>query len=131
MQTKKSARTTSEQNRQDLPTVTVRIDRMVDRADSKVKAYASANIGRAFAIHGIRVVDSQKGLFVQMPQRSFQKDGTTKYEDVFHPITAEARTELNSAVLSAYEQRLRVEEDEAQDMAEPDEEEAPAFGQSM
>ena len=131
MQTKKNVRTTSEQNRQDLPTVSVRIDRMVDRADSKVRAYASANIGRAFAIHGIRVVDSQKGLFVQMPQRSFQKDGTTKYEDVFHPITAEARTELNSAVLSAYEQRLRVEEDEAQDMAEPDEEEAPAFGQSM
>ncbi len=131
MQTKKSVRTASEQNRQDLPTVSVRIDRMVDRADSKVKAYASANIGRAFAIHGIRVVDSQKGLFVQMPQRSFQKDGATKYEDVFHPITAEARTELNSAVLSAYEQRLRVEQDEAQDMAEPDEEEAPAFGQSM
>ena len=131
MQTKKSVRTASEQNRQDLPTVSVRIDRMVDRADSKVKAYASANIGRAFAIHGIRVVDSQKGLFVQMPQRSYQKDGTTKYEDVFHPITAEARTELNSAVLSAYEQRLRMEEDEAQNMAEPDEEEAPAFGQSM
>ena len=127
MQTKKSVRTASEQNRQDLPTVSVRIDRMVDRADSKVRAYASANIGRAFAIHGIRVVDSQKGLFVQMPQRSFQKDGATKYEDVFHPITAEARTELNSAVLSAY----KLEQDEAQDMAEPDEEEAPAFGQSM
>ena len=127
MQTKKNVRTASEQNRQDLPTVSVRIDRMVDRADSKVRAYASANIGRAFAIHGIRVVDSQKGLFVQMPQRSFQKDGTTKYEDVFHPITAEARTELNSAVLSAY----KLEQDEAQNMAEPDEEEAPAFGQSM
>ena len=127
MQTKKNVRTASEQNRQDLPTISVRIDRMVDRADSKVRAYASANIGRAFAIHGIRVVDSQKGLFVQMPQRSFQKDGATKYEDVFHPITAEARTELNSAVLSAY----KLEQDEAQDMAEPDEEEAPAFGQSM
>ena len=127
MQTKKNVRTASEQNRQDLPTVSVRIDRMVDRADSKVRAYASANIGRAFAIHGIRVVDSQKGLFVQMPQRSYQKDGATKYEDIFHPITAEARTELNSAVLSAY----KLEQDEAQDMAEPDEEEAPAFGQSM
>ena len=92
MQTKKNVRTASEQNRQDLPTVSVRIDRMVDRADSKVRAYASANIGRAFAIHGIRVVDSQKGLFVQMPQRSFQKDGTTKYEDVFHPITAGAHS---------------------------------------
>ncbi len=131
MPTKKSVKTASKQNRQDYPTVSVRIDRMVDREDSKVKAYASANIGGAFAIHGIRVVDSQKGLFVQMPQRSYEKDGATKYEDIFHPITADARTELNSAVLSAYEQRLHMEEDEAQDMTEPDEDEAPAFEQSM
>ncbi len=131
MPTKKSVKTASKQNRQDYPTVSVRIDRMVDREDSKVKAYASANIGGAFAIHGVRVVDSQKGLFVQMPQRSYEKDGATKYEDIFHPITADARTELNGAVLSAYEQRLHMEEDEAQDMAEPDEDEAPAFEQSM
>ena len=131
MPTKKSVKTASKQNRQDYPTVSVRIDRMVDREDSKVKAYASANIGGAFAIHGIRVVDSQKGLFVQMPQRSYEKDGATKYEDIFHPITADARTELNSAVLSAYEQRLHMEEDKSQDMAEPDEDEAPAFGQRM
>ena len=131
MPTKKSVKTASKQNRQDYPTVSVRIDRMVDREDSKVRAYASANIGGAFAIHGIRVVDSQKGLFVQMPQRSYEKDGTTKYEDIFHPITADARTALNSAVLSAYEQRLHMEEDESQEVTEPDEDEAPAFGQSM
>ena len=131
MPTKKSVKTASKQNRQDYPTVSVRIDRMVDREDSKVKAYASANIGGAFAIHGVRVVDSQKGLFVQMPQRSYEKDGATKYEDIFHPIPADARTELNGAVLSAYEQRLHMEEDEAQDMTEPDEDEAPAFEQSM
>jgi stage V sporulation protein G len=131
MPTKKSVKTASKQNRQDYPTVSVRIDRMVDRKDSKVKAYASANIGGAFAIHGICVVDSQKGLFVQMPQRSYEKDGATKYEDIFHPITADARTELNGAVLSAYEQRLHMEEDESQEVTEPDEDEAPAFGQSM
>lgn len=128
MPTKKSVKTASKQNRQDYPTVSVRIDRMVDREDSKVRAYASANIGGAFAIHGIRVVDSQKGLFVQMPQRSYEKDGATKYEDIFHPITADARTELNSAVLSAYEQRQHMEEDESQEVVEPDEDEAPAFG---
>lgn len=131
MPTKKSVKTASKQNRQDYPTVSVRIDRMVDREDSKVKAYASANIGGTFAIHGIRVVDSQKGLFVQMPQRSYEKDGATKYEDIFHPITADARTELNSAVLSVYEQRLHMEEDESQEVTEPDEDEAPAFEQSM
>ena len=118
MQTKKNVSTASEQNGQDLPMVAVRIDRMVNREDSKVRAYASANIGRAFAVHGIRVVDSPKGPFVQMPQRTYQKDGTTKYEDVFHPITAEARMALNSAVLSAYEQRLCAEEDAEQDKAE-------------
>ena len=127
----KNEKQVSKMNRQDRPSVSVRIDRLVDREDSKVKAYASANIGGTFAIHGIRVVDSQKGLFVQMPQRSYEKDGATKYEDIFHPITADARTELNSAVLSAYEQRLHMEENEAQELAEPDEDEAPAFEQTM
>ena len=131
MTTKESVKTASKQNRLDAPTVAVRIDRMVDREDSKVRAYASANIGGAFAIHGIRVVDSQKGLFVQMPQRSYQKDGATKYEDIFHPITAEARTRLNSAVLSAYEQHLHMEETSAQDMAAPAEDETPAFEQRL
>ena len=131
MTTKESVKTASKQNRLDAPTVAVRIDRMVDREDSKVRAYASANIGGAFAIHGIRVVDSQKGLFVQMPQSSYQKDGKTVYQDIFHPITADARTKLNSAVLSAYEQHLQMEETSAQDMAAPAEDEAPAFEQRL
>lgn len=131
MTTKTSAKTTGKQNRQDYPTVTVRIDRMIDREDSKVKAYASANIGNAFAIHGIRVMDSKNGLFVQMPQRSYHADGAAKYEDVFHPITADSRSELYGAVLSAYEQQLHMKEDESQELEESDEDEAPAFEQSM
>ncbi len=131
----KSEKTLSKQTRRDNPSISVRIDRLIDYEDSKLKAVASANIGGAFAVHGIRVIDSQKGLFVQMPQRSYQKDGKTQYEDIFHPITADARTELNGVVLSAYEQRLHMEEDETQEMAEPGEEESedeePAFEQSM
>lgn len=111
--------------------IKVQIDRMVDNENSKVKAYASANIGGAFAIHGLRVIDSQKGLFVQMPQNSYQKDGETKYNDIFHPITKDSRNELNDAVLSAYEQRLHMREDESQDLDEQDEDETPAFEQSM
>ena len=111
--------------------IKVQIDRMVDYKDSKVKAVASANIGGAFAVHGIRVVDSQKGLFVQMPSNSYQKDGKTKYNEVFHPITADARTELYNAVLSAYEQRLHMREDESQELSDLEEDEAPAFEQSM
>ena len=112
------------------PSISVRIDRLVDYDNSKLKAIVSVNIGGAFAIHGLRVIDSQKGLFVQMPQNSFQRDGKTEYSDIFHPITAEARSELNSKVLEAYEQELTEAESESEDSDEQDEE-APAIGQSM
>ena len=112
------------------PSISVRIDRLVDYDNSKLKAIASVNIGGAFAIHGLRVIDSQKGLFVQMPQNSFQRDGKTEYSDIFHPITAEARSELNSKVLEAYEQEFTEAESESEDSDEQDEE-ALAIGQSM
>ena len=112
------------------PSISVRIDRLVDYDNSKLKAIASVNIGGAFAIHGLRVIDSQKGLFVQMPQKSFQRDGKTEYSDIFHPITAEALSELNSKVLEAYEQEFTEAESESEDSDEQDEE-APAIGQSM
>lgn len=117
-------KTAEKKQEQAAPAFSVRIDRMVDYENSSVRAIASANIGGAFAIHGIKVIDSQKGLFVSMPQSSYQdRDGNTKYSDIFHPITAEARTGLKDAVLDAYETKLAevqeqdgMEESEAQDM---------------
>ena len=116
------------------PSISARIDRLVDYENSKVKAVASANIGGAFAIHGLRVIDSQKGLFVQMPQSSYQRDGKTEYSDIFHPVTAEARSELFEKVLEAYEQKLAEVEDESLEEGEgldEQDEDAPAFEQSM
>lgn len=111
------------------PSITARIDRMVDYEGSSVRAIASANIAGAFAIHGIKVLDSEKGLFVSMPQTKYEKDGKMQYSDIFHPITAESRTELNNTVLAAYEQKLQ--EEEAQGMDEPEESEETAIGQTM
>ena len=131
MATKKTnSKAPVKQQKRSTPSISVRIDRLVDYDKSKLKAIVSVNIGGAFAIHGLRVIDSQKGLFVQMPQNSFQRDGKTEYSDIFHPITAEARSELNSKVLEAYEQELTEAESESEDSDEQDEE-APAFGQSM
>ena len=42
MPTKTNAKTASKQVRRDNPTVSVRIDRLIDREDAKVKAFASA-----------------------------------------------------------------------------------------
>ncbi len=98
--------------------IKAKIDRIVDYEGSKVKAIASATIGGAFAIHGIKVIDSEKGLFVQMPQNSYEKDGKKQYNDIFHPITSDSRNDFNNAVLSAYEQRLHMAEDQSELQAE-------------
>lgn len=99
-----------EQNKA-LPNITARIDRLVEQNDSSVKAYASVNIGGAFAVHGIKVIDSVKGIFVSMPSNSYKKDGKVEYSDICHPITAEARNELIEKVTEAYEIKLGEEQD--------------------
>ena len=113
-----------------IPTIRAKIDRLSDYEGSKVKAFASANIGGAFAIHGLRVVDGEKGMFVAMPSTSYQKDGKTEYQETFHPVSGEARKALNDAVLEAYEQKLAEEqtEDEALDEEQTEDQ---SFTQTM
>ena len=88
-----------------IPMVEVRIDKMLD-GSTKTKAFASANLFGQFAIHGLRVVETDKGRFIAMPQESYERNGEKKYTDTFHPITAGARTMLVEAVNNAYEQKL-------------------------
>ena len=88
-----------------VPMVEVRIDKMLD-GSTKTKAFASANLFGQFAIHGLRVVETDKGRFIAMPQESYERNGEKKYTDTFHPITAGARTMLVEAVNNAYEQKL-------------------------
>lgn len=94
--------------------VTAKIDRMVDREDAKVKAYASINIGGEFVIKDIAVVDGQKGLFARMPFRSYKTgSGETKYSDIVFAITDEARQGVNDAVIGAYREALGESEDKS------------------
>lgn len=102
-----------------VPTLGVKIDRLYNYEESKVKAAVSVNIGGAYAIHGIRVMESDKGqLFVAMPSRSYSKDGEIKYSDLFHPTTAEARNALNNTILQVYEKALSEQESQGQGIEE-------------
>lgn len=107
MATKKSPQKPAAEKVRDPVSITARIDRLVDYEGSNIKAVASVNVADAFAIHGLKVIDSEKGLFVSMPQSRYEKDGKTQYSDICHPITAEARTKLSDTVLAAYEQKLQ------------------------
>lgn len=95
--------------------IKVRIDKLLN-GDYATKAYASANIAGAFAVHGIKVIENDKGRFVAMPQESFKKNGETKYTDVFHAVTKEARLAMIEAVETAYEQALSQKMDQEKGM---------------
>ena len=76
---------------------------------------ASVTIAGAFAIHGLRVIETDKGRFISMPQESYKKNGETVYNDTFHAVTAEARTALVDAVNDAYEQKLQERMEQSED----------------
>jgi hypothetical protein len=72
--------------------------------DSKYTlANANVDINGVFAIRGVKVIRSEKGPFVAMPQ---YKDSHGDYHDICFPCTKEARQQFNDAVLNAYEQSL-------------------------
>lgn len=104
--------------------ISANINRLVDKPDSSVKAFASVTIDGMFAVHGLRVMESQKGRFVNMPSTSYKDaNGETKYSDIFHAITKAARNALNQAVLNAYDIKLQqVQATEIEVENTPDEE---------
>lgn len=109
-----------------LPRISAKIDNLVDNG-TNLRAFASVTVGGAVAIHGLRVMDSKKGLFVSMPSYSYEdSNGETMYADYAHPISKEAREAINSKVLDAYEQALEEseDEDEGENYAESEDEES-------
>lgn len=73
------------------------------KPEGALKATASVNINRAFAVRGIRLIEGSKGLFAAMPSR---KNQNGEYQDICFPITADARKALQNAVIEAYNQVL-------------------------
>jgi len=73
------------------------------QGEGTTRAMASVTYDNAFVVHGLRVVEGDKGLFVAMPQR---KDTQGNYRDIAHPITSEARALLAHTVLEAYEKAI-------------------------
>lgn len=77
---------------------------------SKMKAVASITFDNEFVVHGIKIIDSQKGLFIAMPSRE-KADG--QHKDIAHPINQETRKKIEDAVFKAYE----TDESEATDVS--------------
>lgn len=73
--------------------------RKVEKEESRMKGIASVLIDDCFAIHDIRIIEGDSGLFIAMPSR---KTATGGYRDIAHPINPETRKIFEEAVLEAY-----------------------------
>lgn len=80
-----------------------RVDlRLREDSSRRLKAVASVTFDDEFVVHGIRVVEGEKGMFVAMPSKK-TPDG--KHKDIAHPIKSEIRQMIQEAVLSEYEKK--------------------------
>ena len=74
--------------------------RKIEKEGSRMKGIASVLIDDCFAVHDIRIIEGDNGLFIAMPSRK-TTDG--KYRDIAHPINPEVRAMFEEAILAAYE----------------------------
>lgn len=101
-----------------LPYVAAKIDRLTTESGN-LKAFATVTVANSFMIHGVRVIEGNNGLFVAMPNRSFETDsGETRYKDICHPTTAEMKQRIDNQVLGAYKLAIGDTEDESNTIEE-------------
>lgn len=92
----------------------IKIRKLFD--EGPMKAIVSVTFDEQLAVHDIKVIHAREKHFIVMPSRK-NPDGT--YRDIVHPINAGFRSELEEAVIAAYEEELaRVEVEEALEAAE-------------
>ncbi len=73
--------------------------RKVEKEGSRMKGIASVLLGDAFAVHDIRIIEGDNGLFIAMPSR---KTATGIYRDIAHPINPDVRKMFEDAILEEY-----------------------------
>lgn len=70
------------------------------KSEGNLKGFAAVTLDSEFVVHGLKIMQSEKGLWISFPAR---KDSKGEFLDIFHPITKEAREKILKAVLDAYQ----------------------------
>ena len=86
--------------------------RKINKDSSRMKGIASILLDDSFAVHDIRIIEGDNGLFIAMPSR---KTATGGYRDIAHPINPETRAMFEKAILDAYETAEDPEEETEED----------------
>ncbi len=83
--------------------------RKIEKEGSRMKGIASILLDDSFAVHDIRIIEGDNGLFIAMPSRKTASGG---YRDIAHPINPEVRSMFEEAILDAYEKAEDVQPEE-------------------
>ena len=67
--------------------------------EGKLKAYATMVFDECFIVRDMKIIKSDKGLFVSMPSRR-KKDGS--FKDIVHPLNIETRKIVEDRVIEEY-----------------------------
>ena len=73
--------------------------RKIEKEGSRMKGIASIVLDDSFAVHDIRIIQGDNGLFIAMPSR---KTATGGYRDIAHPINPDVRKMFEDAIINAY-----------------------------
>lgn len=73
--------------------------RKIEKEGSRMKGIASVVLDDSFAVHDIRIIEGDNGLFIAMPSRKTAAGG---YRDIAHPINPEVRGMFENSILDAY-----------------------------
>jgi stage V sporulation protein G len=87
----------------DLVITEVRIRVSDSGREDILKAYASITLNECLAVHNLKIIHGNRGLFVSMPARRNKAGG---FSDIVHPINQEFRDYIESVVIAAYWREL-------------------------
>ena len=71
--------------------------------EGPMKAVASVTFDHQLVVHDIKVIYARDKYFIVMPSR---KNPDETYRDIVHPITAQFRAALETAVIAAYDEAV-------------------------
>lgn len=75
--------------------------------DGRLRAVVSMTVDDSLAVHDIKVVQGDDRLFVAMPSR---KDESGVFRDIVHPISPDARGDIEARIIAAYEEHLSAQQ---------------------
>lgn len=72
--------------------------------ETRLLALVSVTIDYDLAVHDIKVIQGPDRIFVAMPSR---RDDNGTFRDICHPITPEARGQMEEKILAAYHEYIK------------------------